>query len=318
MKHESAGGGRIRAACCSDRGLVRRSNEDNYWFDGNYMDAGSNSSEGILCADYEWPQADAGSGLFFAVFDGVGGSQFGEQASMAAAMEAGHFLRAFDGTYKGPPGDLVVAPGDVPTGDLINDAGDVPPAASRSDDEALPEALYRNMNRAVLQKRDELGVSDSCTTAVSLLFHDGSVCCSNAGDSRCYMAADGELIRLSTTHTNEQAFALLGITGIKPMLTQFLGMEPAASGPGTGHSASGAGAKPGALCFRPSHHELPAERGTTFLLCTDGLTDMVSEDRILTILTSGSSPEESVRKLRDEALQRGGRDNITIIVASLT
>lgn len=284
MKHESAGGGRIRAACCSDRGLVRRSNEDNYWFDGNYMDAGSDSSEGILCADYEWPQADAGSGLFFAVFDGVGGSQFGEQASMAAAISAGHFLHTCSGSYEN----------------------------------SLPEALYRNMNRAVLQKRDELGVSDSCTTAVSLLFHDGSVCCSNAGDSRCYMAADGELIRLSTTHTNEQAFALLGITGIKPMLTQFLGMEPAASGPGTGHSASGAGAKPGALCFRPSHHELPAERGTTFLLCTDGLTDMVSEDRILTLLTSGSSPEESVRNLRDEALQRGGRDNITIIVASLT
>jgi serine/threonine protein phosphatase PrpC len=126
-------------------------------------------------------------------------------------------------------------------------------------------------------------------------------------------AADFTVISLAHTLLRE-----LGITGIKPMLTQFLGMEPAASGPGTGHSASGAGAKPGALCFRPSHHELPAERGTTFLLCTDGLTDMVSEDRILTILTSGSSPEESVRKLRDEALQRGGRDNITIIVASLT
>jgi protein phosphatase len=83
------------------------------------------------------------------------------------------------------------------------------------------------------------------------------------------------------------------------MLTQYLGMDPSE------------------FEFCPSHTELPADSGTTFLLCSDGLTDMVSEERILEVLDSGSTPSESVHILKDEALSNGGRDNITIIVVSL-
>ena len=258
---------RIIAACCSDRGRVRRNNEDNYWFDGEHMDAGSDGSGGILCAEYDRSQLSSGNDIFFAVFDGVGGAQYGEQASMIAAAAAGHFLSTFE--------------------------------ASSDDTRSFVETMYRSMNQAVLRGRESLCAHDICTTAVSLLFHNDSVWCSNAGDSRCYMFSGGELIRMSTDHNNAQAFSLLGITGVKPMLTQYLGMDPSE------------------FEFCPSHTELSADPGTTFLLCSDGLTDMVSEERILEVLDSGNTPSESVRILRDEALANGGRDNITIIAVLL-
>ena len=185
---------RIIAACCSDRGRVRRNNEDNYWFDGEHMDAGSDGSGGILCAEYDRSQLSSENDIFFFFFDGVGGAQYWEQASMIAAAAAGHFLSTFE--------------------------------ASSDDTRSFVETMYRSMNQAVLRGRESLCAHDICTTAVSLLFHNDSVWCSNAGDSRCYMVSGGELLRLSTDHNNAQAFSLLGITGVKPMLTQYLGMDP--------------------------------------------------------------------------------------------
>jgi len=50
-------------------------------------------------------------------------------------------------------------------------------------------------------------------------------------------------------------------------------------------------------------------------LCTDGLTDMVAEDEIETVLNSSTSAKSSCRSLIDLALSNGGRDNVTVIVA---
>lgn len=231
------------------------------------MDAGCDGPEGILCAEYERSLLLSGGDIFFAVFDGVGGAQFGERASMAAAAAAGQFMS----TYEEGPDDTA----------------------------AFLESVYRSMNRAVLTEKEALDASDICTTAVSLLLRGNSAWCSNAGDSRCYKVSGGELVRLSAEHTNAKTFAMLGITGIKPMLTQYLGMDSAEAE------------------FCPAHSETSAEPGDVFLLCSDGLTDMVSDDRILEVLGSGKAPDECVRILRDEALERGGRDNITIIAVAM-
>ena len=59
---------------------------------------------------------------------------------------------------------------------------------------------------------------------------------------------------------------------------------------------------------------LPATPGETFLLCSDGLTGEVSDDRIAAILGSASGPEAAASQLVSTALVAGGRDNITALV----
>ena len=258
---------RIRAACCSDRGLIRPKNEDNFWFDGKYMDAGTDGSDGILSAAYEWP-LPSGEDLFFAVFDGVGGAQYGEQASTTASMAAGNLVSRLGES------------GSVELPSILDD-------------------LYSELNQAVLRRRDELDAYDICTTAVSLLFHDDHVWCSNAGDSRCYVFKDGELTQISVDHNTAQAFLMLGITYIKPMLTQYLGQDTAE------------------LEFRPTHSGVPFESGTAFVLCSDGLTDLVNERRIRDILADEPDPDCAVEALVASSLANGGRDNITVIVVRI-
>lgn len=63
---------------------------------------------------------------------------------------------------------------------------------------------------------------------------------------------------------------------------------------------------------------LPVEAGDRFLLCSDGLSDMVSEDRIAEILNEPSKdPESPARRLLSEALEAGGADNITIVLVDV-
>jgi protein phosphatase len=58
--------------------------------------------------------------------------------------------------------------------------------------------------------------------------------------------------------------------------------------------------------------------GDRLLLCTDGLTDLVSEMQIAALLEVHSRPEDACRALVDRALDSGGRDNVTVVLASYT
>ena len=59
------------------------------------------------------------------------------------------------------------------------------------------------------------------------------------------------------------------------------------------------------------------EPGDVVLLCSDGLTDMLDDDRIAAILAAEGEPETACKRLVDEANEAGGRDNITAVVARL-
>jgi protein phosphatase len=58
--------------------------------------------------------------------------------------------------------------------------------------------------------------------------------------------------------------------------------------------------------------------GDRLLLCTDGLTDPVSEVEIAALLEAHPRPEDACRALVDRALDGGGRDNVTVVLASYT
>ena len=61
----------------------------------------------------------------------------------------------------------------------------------------------------------------------------------------------------------------------------------------------------------------PARAGDVFLLCSDGLTDMVGEEQMLAVLTSEAGLRAESRRLVDLANEAGGRDNITVVVVEL-
>jgi protein phosphatase len=62
-------------------------------------------------------------------------------------------------------------------------------------------------------------------------------------------------------------------------------------------------------------HHFKLSDGDQLLLCTDGLSDMVYDDQISSILAQGTPTQETAHNLVERALERGGKDNVTIIVA---
>ena len=72
------------------------------------------------------------------------------------------------------------------------------------------------------------------------------------------------------------------------------------------------GDKPG---LHVEMHKLDLESGDVVLLCSDGLTEMVKDDRIAAILQEEHDPRRACERLVAEANEQGGKDNITVIVA---
>ena len=64
-------------------------------------------------------------------------------------------------------------------------------------------------------------------------------------------------------------------------------------------------------------HSLDLHAGDLLLLCSDGLTEMVPEDQIAGILEDDNDPQRACERLVGEANKRGGKDNITAIVAHI-
>ena len=90
-----------------------------------------------------------------------------------------------------------------------------------------------------------------------------------------------------------------GITNRKPGLTQFLGIEEEE------------------YIIEPHIIELKLKSKDLYLLCSDGLTDMCSEEEITEILDKKDSLKIKTRQLAEAALNHGGRDNITIILCQI-
>jgi PPM family protein phosphatase len=69
-------------------------------------------------------------------------------------------------------------------------------------------------------------------------------------------------------------------------------------------------------CVAAQLHQVPFGAGDRLLLCTDGLTDMVSDDEIADVLRQHAAPQVACDALIERALAHGGRDNVTVVLAS--
>ena len=167
--------------------------------------------------------------------------------------------------------------------------------------EDMPEAFLKKtvleMNQAVFEESQKRFCSMGSTTVI-LYIKDEKVFVCNVGDSKAFLAGE-ELVQLSKDHTDEAFLREHGITDRKPVLSQYLGADPEE------------------LMLEPFFMEKEIERGDCFLLCSDGLTDMLSGEQILHILREEDSAKACAEHLVQEALDHGGYDNITVMVVKM-
>jgi protein phosphatase len=140
------------------------------------------------------------------------------------------------------------------------------------------------------------------TTLTLAYVTDHSVFVAHAGDSRCYLWRQGQLRLLTRDHTLVAELVTAGT----------LTPEEAAHHEMRNVVLNALGG--GRASVKPEVHEHAVEPDDRLLLCTDGLTGMMSDNEISAILAQGADPEQTCRWLVDEANHRGGKDNVTVVV----
>ena len=172
------------------------------------------------------------------------------------------------------------------------------------------EAIGRALHDATIdigQAADEqsLGVGTTVTGA-ALTIDEGEPVWTifNVGDSRVYAFDRNELEQVTVDHSVVQELVAAGL----------IRREDAESHPESNviTRAVGFNAEP-----RTDFWEIPVRRGMRLLLCSDGLTKEIDDDRIRLHLAAGLSPLETAQSLVDAALASGGRDNVTTIVVDV-
>ena len=142
------------------------------------------------------------------------------------------------------------------------------------------------------------------TTLTVLLLSGMKIGLCHIGDARAYLLRDGDLSQLTNDHTVVHDLVEEGEIDPDAQVTN----------PQRGLVTR---ALPSKLADRTDIRTLNAEVGDRFLLCTDGLSDVVSDGGIRKILASVTNPDSAVGHLIDLAIRGGGPDNITCIVADL-
>ncbi len=143
------------------------------------------------------------------------------------------------------------------------------------------------------------------STLAALYVDEGKAVSCNVGDSRVYLLRNGNLQQLSKDHTRVRQMVEMGI--ITPeearthksrhMITQNIGIFPEE------------------MIIQPDFTEpVTLQRGDRFLLCSDGLTDMLTDQEISAILKRDQNVSELAAGLTEEALAKGGKDNVTVLV----
>ncbi len=141
------------------------------------------------------------------------------------------------------------------------------------------------------------------TTIVACLFYDNRVSIAHVGDSRLYRMRDGQFEQVTMDHSLLQELVDRG----------FYSPEEAARSTNRNYVTRALGVEPG---VEVSICELEAAPDDVYLLCSDGLSDMVEDEDInLTISTFGANLDVAGKQLIQLSNDNGGKDNISIILA---
>jgi len=163
---------------------------------------------------------------------------------------------------------------------------------------------FLRVNEALLQEATaHSALEGMCTTMTMALSHGKDLIVSHVGDSRASLFHNGSLTRLTRDHTVTGDLLEEGVLGSDdPLVLELKGALLQAVG-GSEHE------------LRPDVDHYRLTEGDQLLVCTDGLTDMVDDGLIESVLSESTSAERACRNLVNLALANGGLDNITVIVA---
>src|SRR5439155_11363777 len=142
------------------------------------------------------------------------------------------------------------------------------------------------------------------TTLTAALVEGDEVGFAHVGDSRAYLFRDGELKLLTSDHSLVEELRRQG------RLTD----EQAEDHPQRSIITRALGPEREVEVDTMTHQARP---GDVYLLCSDGLTTMIAEDRIAATLADAESLDDAVSRLVREANEAGGRDNITVVAFRL-
>jgi len=173
--------------------------------------------------------------------------------------------------------------------------------------ERLLEETIEGANRTIheLARKDPSLAGMGTTTTAALVDLDaGEVAIGHVGDSRAYRLRGGRFEQLTRDHSLVEEMRRKGqLTDAqaedhpqRSIITRALGPEPE---------------------VEVDLQTVPAQAGDVFLICSDGLTTMLDDEKVAHLLGRATSLQSAVRALVDEANRAGGRDNITVVLFRL-
>lgn len=160
---------------------------------------------------------------------------------------------------------------------------------SFEEDSADLDEYCKQANNRICEYTKQNHMTSVGTTAAILRFYENQAELCNIGDSKIFLYSGGELNQLSYDHVG------ISVGGRKPPLTQNLGIEATE------------------LVIEPYVATGDYQPDDVFLICSDGLTDMVTEERIQELLNK-KSKKAAAKALLKEALNNGGKDNVSFIL----
>ncbi len=265
----------VKSFGLTDCGKIRNSNED------QFLIAELSKAMRVCQTSLPEPKLQVGEerAHLFLVADGMGGHQAGERASAMAVAAIEHFtLNTFRWFF------------------AADDAGaqkvltQFQTAVQQADASIAEEAAGHPELK---------GMGTTVTMAFQL---DAQLCLVHVGDSRAYAFRNGELHQLTQDHTMVAELVRSGSLRedevsahpFRHVITNVVG------GPNVG-------VKVQARAFE-------MQAGDRLLLCSDGLTEMVNDDAIAAVLGAEQDPEAAAKTLLKQALDAGGRDNVTVLI----
>ena len=182
--------------------------------------------------------------------------------------------------------------GGVPGGEVAADAAVVELAErvfggrdARPIEDRLADAV-RDANTAVLRAADTSGFPQAASTLVAAVVVRGRVVVANLGDSRAYLIRAGAARQLTDDHS----------ASVSGGITRFVG-DPRG--------------------VQPDVYVDELRAMDRLVLCSDGLTRHLSDDEIARVVVDGT-PDDAAARLVALAIERGGEDNVTVVVHAAT
>lgn len=218
------------------------------------------------------------------VADGMGGHRSGEVASAMAIKAIVEFYRETMGDTSGE--------------EIVEDDG-----TERPVDEYRLIRAVQLANKAVFQAASDSDLYRGMgTTIVSGFFTEKGVYLANIGDSRAYRLRDGKLEQVTEDHSLANEYVRMGILQqedvehfpYKNVITRACGLTDEVE-------------VDVVFC--------EVEVGDLFVLCTDGLTDMIPDRQLIELLKETDDLDELCVELVNTANENGGADNITLVLA---